>query len=306
MKRIVITGATSMIGSAIIRRALAQPLEVIYAVVRPNSNNLSHLPKDERIRIVECSVEHVSSLPELISEPCDTFYHIAWGLTGAKRNQDISGQAVNINYTVDAVKAAKALGCRRFIGAGSQAEYGHAPTSLISPATPTNPVQAYGIAKYAAGKLAEAEARLLGLNFFWVRIFSVYGPYDKPSTMISASLRKMRKAEHTSFTKGTQIWDYLYADDAGEAFVQIAKKAAGIKTYCLGSGNGMPLKDYITTMRDVVNPSLSIGLGEVPYANGVPLSICADISSLTEDTGWTPTTSFADGIRAMLSFMDEN
>ena len=61
----------------------------------------------------------------------DTFYHIAWGYTGAARNKSTRLQSKNIDYTLDAVEAAAKLGCKRFIGAGSQAEYGPLDREMI-------------------------------------------------------------------------------------------------------------------------------------------------------------------------------
>ncbi len=300
MKKIIVTGATSMIGSAIIRAALTRPIETIYAVVRPQSRRLHQLPTDERIKVIECAVEDIQRLPDLIPDACDTFYHIAWGLTGSARNQNILAQTANIDYTILAVQAAKKLGCQRFIGAGSQAEYGYPVSLPMAPASPANPVQAYGIAKYAAGKLASQEASRLEMDFFWVRIFSVYGPFDKPTTMIASTIQRMKAGEATAFTKGEQIWDYLYEDDAARAFILIGEKSVGNRIYCLGSGQGRPLRDYITTMKDVINPALSVSFGSIPYPKNGPLSICADISSLTQDTGWKPTVSFREGILRML------
>lgn len=302
MKKMILTGATSMIGSAIIRRSLAHSVDKIYAVVRPNSKNMDHVPKDSRIEIVECSVDRLFELPEKIRDTADVFYHIAWGLTGKKRNQDLTAQAENITYTIDAVKAAKALGCKKFIGAGSQAEYGNTHLSIIHPDTPVNPVQPYGIAKYAAGKLGKAEADLLGIPFIWVRIFSVYGPYEKKTTMISTALAQMLRGESPAFTDATQTWDFLYADDAGEAFYRLGELVDQSEVYCLGSGDGKMLRDYILQMRDAVAPGLPVRFGEIPYGPGGSLNICADIRSLTKDTGWKPQTSFPEGIRKTLSF----
>lgn len=84
----------------------------------------------------------------------DTFYHIAWGYTGAARNKSTRLQSKNIDYTLDAVEAAAKLGCKRFIGAGSQAEYGPLDREMIGPDAPEHPTTPYGVSKLAAGKLS--------------------------------------------------------------------------------------------------------------------------------------------------------
>lgn len=302
MSAIVVTGATSMIGSAIIRSALRKGTSKIYAVVRPGSTKMSHLPKDDRVISIPCDTSRLSDLPSLIESPCDTFYSVAWSLTGTRRNDDLRAQTDNIRYTLDAVEAACALGCRLFIGAGSQAEFGPCSHLPMGPQSPVNPVQPYGIAKYAAGRMAILRAEQLSMQAIWVRIFSVYGPYEKPTTMISSSLQKMARGEICSFTEGKQIWDFLYADDAGDAFTALGEHAGSSKIYCLGSGEGKPLREYILAMRDAVNPDLPVRFGNIPYGLSGPLDICADITALTEDTGWKPSTPFREGIRRTLLY----
>lgn len=302
MENIVITGATSMIGISIIESCLKRDIKKIFAVVRPNTKNLYRLPKDERINVVECDASAYHTLPSLINEKCDVFFHIGWSVTGKERNKDVKGQSCNITYTIDAVHAAKELGCLKFLGAGSQAEYGKLDIDMISPSTFPHHIscQPYGIAKYTAGILARKECDNLGLSCFWVRIFSVYGKYDLPTTMISNAIREMKAGKKMSFTEGKQRWDYLFSSDAGEAFYLIAEKSISSKTYCLGSGKARPLKEYITTIRDIVNPEAEIGLGEIPYTENTVMNICADISELTKDTGWKPKIPFEDGIRIIL------
>ena len=296
MKNIVITGASSMIGTAIAEACLQEDTGRIYCVVRQGCQKLYRLPDNDRIRIIFCDADAYGQLPALIPEPCEVFYHIAWSVTGSARNQNLKGQAANIGYTLDAVEAAAALGCRSFIGAGSQAEYGRLDLDRISPDSPVHPEQAYGIAKYAAGRLAAQAAEAHGMDWHWVRIFSVYGGYDKPGTMIASAIRKMLAGEHVAFTAGEQRWDYLYSGDAGRAFYLIGSRAAGSGIYCLGSGSARPLKEYIGILAEKLGTSQLAGIGERPYGRGAVMNLCADISALTADTGWQPGISFEDGI----------
>jgi nucleoside-diphosphate-sugar epimerase len=303
MNKIIVTGATSMIGVSIIETCLMENASKIYAVVRPATNKLERLPKDSRISVIECASEDYDNLPGLIEDCCDVFYHVAWSATGEDRNHDILGQEKNIEYTLHALNAAKQLKCIKFIGAGSQAEYGRLNLDKIKESSPVNPVQPYGIAKYAAGKLAAEQAKKMGMDFIWVRIFSVYGKYDRPTTMIADTIKKLLLDEHTSFTAAEQRWDYLYSSDAGRAFYLIGEKSTGNKVYCLGSGLAYPLKDYIKTIGNIVNPGSSLGIGEIPYPDGTVMNLCADISSLEKDTGWYPIVSFEDGVKEIMDYM---
>lgn len=304
---IVVTGATSMLGVATIEQILQnEPDGRIIAVVREKSGNLSRLPHDTRIHIVECNAGEYRKLPELIQEKCGLFYHFAWLATGKGRNKSILDQSKNIMVCLEALTVAHELGCKKFIGAGSQAEYGLLDLDKITPASPVNPIQPYGIAKYAAGKLSLKLAEQLDMDCLWVRVFSIYGPNDKKTTLVNTAVEGLLNSRRVSFTPAEQRWDYLYCDDAGRAFYLIGKKSEGRKVYCLGSGEARPLKEYILEMQQIINPDCPVGIGDVPYPENCVMNICADISDIQTDTGWKPEVSFEDGIKSIVKTkMDE-
>lgn len=302
-KNAVVTGATGMLALALIRKLTAEGYH-IYAVVRPASKRLSNIPKADNITVVECDINSISSLPYMIDEKCHAFYHFAWDATyGAARN-DMGAQISNISATVKAVEVAHKLGCEVFLGAGSQAEYGRC-TDTIRPDTPTFPENGYGMAKLCAGQMSRAMCTQLGMKHVWCRIFSTYGPYDGAQTMVMSGILKMLAGERPSYTKGEQQWDYLYCDDAAEAFYLAAEKGIHGKVYCVGGGKTRLLKDYILAIRDAVDPTLEVGIGEVPYFENQVMYLCADISELQKDTGFKVKYSFEEGIKATVAHVRE-
>ena len=290
-----------MIGTALINECIKKGIEV-YAVLRASSGKKMRLPESEKLHMVDCSLEELETLPQKIMEKCDIFYHIAWGNTGENRNSSTELQSRNIAYTLAAVKAAYALGCRRFIGAGSQAEYGPMDVDKISPDSPVNPTTPYGAAKLASGQLARMLCKELGMECIWPRIFSVYGIYEKETTMVASGLRKMLAGEKTSFTPALQRWDYLFSADAGRAYYLIGEKGKDGAVYCVGSGKAAPLKDYIEIMAELTGAE-ETGIGVRPYPVGAVMNLCADISSLTADTGFVPEYTFREGIRETITWL---
>lgn len=290
-----------MIGVALIEECLRHDIE-IYAVVRSSSGKAGRLPLSDKIHLTYCSLEDLSDLPGRIPGGCDTFYHIAWGNTGEARNKSTELQSRNIFYTLQAVRAAAELGCRRFIGAGSQAEYGPMDVEKISPDSPVNPSTPYGASKLAAGHLAGMLCRELGMECIWPRIFSVYGKYEKETTMVASGLRKMLAGQPTEFTPAMQRWDYLYSKDAGRAFYLIGEKGKGGSVYCVGSGQARPLKEYIEEMAALTGAGKP-GIGAKPYPPGAVMNLCADIGTLTGDTGFIPEYTFEQGIRETIEWI---
>lgn len=295
----VITGPTGAIGIALCNLLCAHGVKV-YAVCRPSSKRGENLPN--AVTKIECDLSALSSLPEKISSPVDAFFHFGWANTVGSGRNDMYSQNENVRYTLDAIHAAKALGCKVFLGAGSQAEYGRVQTT-IQPGTPCFPENGYGMAKLCAGQMGKVECEKSDMDFIWTRILSVYGPYDGENSMISTVIRKLLSGEKPSLTEGTQMWDYLFSEDAARAFYLLAKSGVSQKTYVVASGESMPLRRYVEILRDQIHPGLPLGFGEIENKN--PVTLTADISALTEDTGFLPETDFCTGIRKTIESQKE-
>lgn len=299
LKNIILTGATSMIGVALINECIKANIKVT-ALVRKNSKNLFRIPKNNLIKIIECDLNELSTLN--LNETYDVFYHFGWEFTYHQKRNDMESQKINIKYSLDAVDLAKRLDCKKFIGAGSQAEYG-LKSEKISPTTPCNPIIAYGKIKYEVSKLTLKKCEEYDIIHVWVRIFSIYGIYENENTMISQTIKKMLKGEIPSFTPSEQEWDYLFSEDAGRAFYLVGLNTNRNTIYCLGSGKTKKLKEYIQIIRESINPNSQVKIGALPYSENQIMYLCADISDLAKDTGFIPKYSFEEGIAITINFL---
>ena len=298
MKKVVITGPTGCIGAALSRALLADGCEV-YAVCRPNSPNIRLLPVHSSIHVVESDIKDLSLLESRLGGGFDTFFHLAWsGTFGADRN-DAQRQLNNVKYTLDAVKLAKDIGCRMFIGAGSQAEYGHFDRPADDTLVP-KPFTFYGAAKLSAGQMSRVRADQIGIAHAWVRIFSIYGPGDDKNTLVHFLIRELLADRSPALTAGEQTWDYLYSDDAAKALAAVAESGKDGSVYNLGSGEQRVLKEYISVIRDIVSPKTVLRLGDRPYGQDQVMYLSADIKKLTKDTGFVPKTTFEEGVKQTL------
>lgn len=304
MPNVIVTGATSMIGVSLIEAALSDStVEKILAVVRPGSKKINRLPSDCRIEIIEVDLNDYKKLKKYTGY--ETFYHLAWSRTETYNEscEDMLLKCKSIEGTLEAVEVAHAIGCKKFVWAGGQSEYGIVNDDYMRPDTPCDPVRADGIMHYATGKLVRLLCNRYKMPFILVRIFSIYGKYDRPNSMITSTVKKMLDGEACQFTPAEQIWDYLNATDMGSAFYLAGKKAEEDKIYCVGSGDARPLKEFIKVIRNVVNPDLELKFGELPYPTNPIMRLCPDISAIKNDTGWKPTVSFEEGIKEIVEYM---
>ena len=298
IQKIIVTGATGAVGSAVVRRAVYKGMDVT-CIVHHGSKRLGNLPQSDKVHIVECNLQDYRTLS--LDGQYDAFIHLSWEKTIGASRDDAEVQTRNIQYTLDAVQLAHRCGCSVFVGAGSQAEYGVQSVDL-TPDLPVKPESGYGIAKYAAGKLSAMLCKNLGMRQCWVRILSVYGPNDGENSLISYLIREFKAGKAPELTKCEQMWDYLYADDAADAILAVSEKGVDGKAYPLGSGYGHRLSDYVEDVKKLINSSLEVRYGAKDYYPHQPMHMVADIKDLTEDTGWEPRYTFNKGLKILLSW----
>lgn len=298
MKRAIITGATGAIGTALVKELIDNNIEVLI-LMNPESGRKNNIISNPLVSVLECGMDDYAKVQNKTGKKYDVLFHFAWAGTNGNGRNDMYLQNRNVKYALDAVGMAKRFGCVKFVGAGSQAEYGRVE-GMLKPETPTMPEMGYGYAKLCAGQMTREYANQLGLEHVWVRILSVYGPYDGKQSLVMSVINKLREGEAPLCTKGEQLWDYLFSGDAAKAFRLIGDKGVDGKIYVLGSGKARPLRQYIEEIQQEVNPNCEIKLGGVPYAEKQVMYLCADITELTKDTGWQSETRFVDGIKYIL------
>jgi len=302
MKQVFVTGATGPLGIALVKY-LAELDVMVTAIVHPGSKRIADVPTSDRIGIIECDLSALALLGTQLPHTYETFFHLGWDATESRESRnDPTIHASNILYALDAVKLSHALGCKTFVGAGSQSELVRTE-GLLPTGTPASAEESYGIAKYAAGRLSQRLCEQYGMRHCWARIVSIYGPAERETTALMYCIHALLKGEKPSLTRGEQVWDYLYSVDCAKALYLIAEKGRHGTAYPVGSGRARRLKEYFECTRDCIDPSLPLGLGEKEYPPGQIMRLCADVGTLTEDTGFVPEYSFEEGIRETIEWV---
>jgi len=300
VNRVFITGASGFIGASVARR-LAEEGVPTAVLLRPMSNpwRLGDTVRD--LTVIEGAFHEPAGYAAALADFApDTVIHLAWHGVGRGHRDDPAHVRINVVGTVDLFHAAVQAGARSFITAGSQAEYGIS-SRRIDEGHPTQPITLYGAAKLATLTLLEQLSAVHAVRLAWLRVFSVYGPGDDEGTLISSLIRSLLAGERPAVTSGAQTWDYLHVDDAAAAFLAVARSgAAGV--FNVGAGVAQPLHDTIVLVRDLIDPALEIGFGEVPLGPSAVMRLEPDVGRLRHATSWAPRIKLEDGLRTTIAW----
>lgn len=295
----VITGASGFIGSATVLDLLKSGHNVT-VLLRSGSNPYRLEAFKTLNRIVYTNLVDQRTVAELKSHRPDVFIHCGWhGVSSADRNQAFQ-LTDNIQIAIDSVKLAAAVDCVRWVGLGSQAEYG-SHNRKIDENAHLEPTTLYGKAKLATGIACQALCDALGISSAWLRIFSTYGPGDSPSWFLQYALREFQAGRAPELTLCTQRWDYLHVADAARAITAVANATSVKGNFNLGSGKALPLKYWLELLRQELGCSVEPKYGVVPFRSDQTMHLEADISRLSSATGWTPIISPAEGVKTLIA-----
>lgn len=302
MKKVIISGANGFVGGALVRELLGYDYEV-YALDRQDC--FGNLPLCERVHFVPCDLAEMATLKDkLPRQSYDIFFHLAWVGSAGPDRADTELQLQNAQWTVDSLRVAKELGCKRFLCAGSIMEH---ETSAAAYTQGNRPGMGYiyGGGKLIAHVMCMSVAAQIGIELVWPEITNAYGPGERSPRLVNTTIQKCLRGETPQFTAGTQNYDFVYIDDVARAFRLIGEKGKPFHEYLIGSSTARPLKEFLLEMQSAIAPELKFHFGDIPFT-GIDLPLSKFDCSRTEaDTGFRATVSFGEGCKRTMEWWKE-
>lgn len=295
-KSAIITGATGFIGSWLTKELLKNGYEVTLLVRNKDKIN------DEitsRCLVIDDEV----ILLEWDKKNYDLFYHLAWNGVSSEQKNDCLLQIDNILLAVNAMKLARKLNVKKFIVSGTVAEYVFCDDIINCNARQT-PNDFYGAAKVSAHYFLDVLSRQIGQAYIYAVLPSTYGEGRQDNNIITYTIKTLLKNEKPIYGDLEQLWDFVYVSDVVRALRLLGEKGIAGKTYGIGSGSFMPLKYYIKSIRDIIDPDLPLGIGEKAELSKKTFSSCVDTYNIVKDVGFRPIVTFDEGIKRMIKFFE--
>lgn len=296
MKKVIVTGANGFIGSSLIKKLVANNVEVVAVDITFAGERL---PATDLITKVDSGID--TALAEKIPVgDYDAFYHLAWrGVNGAEK-ADPTVQLANIQMTVDCANVCKQIGVKKMLCAGTVAE--NAIYSLPN-LKQTSGGMMYGVAKHACQLIVEDYCKNIGLPFVWMQFSNIYGVGNKTGNLVSYTLGELMAGKEAAFGPALQPYDFIYVDDLIEAVYRLGANDTKKAFYYIGSGSPRILKEYLLRIGELAGNVNKVGIGIRPD-DGIRYSM--DMFSnkdLVEAVGEYVSTNFDNGINKTIVWL---
>jgi UDP-glucose 4-epimerase len=290
-QRVLVTGGTGFIGSHLTRRLVHEGAKV--SILTRHESGTSRIEDVlGEVEIHEVDIRNFGAVNAAIEtlRPRVVFHLAAAGVTEPFLSTNLALR-VNVDGTINVIRASATAGAERIIHTGTAYEYGdQAASKQIDPISP------YAAAKAAAWAFSQMYFRTMGWPIICLRLFQVYGP-GQAGTLIPSAIQAALKGHPFPTTAGEQTRDWIYVDDVVDAYLNAAL-AEGIEgeTFDIGTGVGTSVREVVEFVFEQF-PGASPLIGGIDYRPGEVWSLVADTEKARSQLGWQARVKLKDGLR---------
>ena len=304
-RRILLTGGTGFIGANLVHRLVAEG-DQVSLLTRQCSNRTRLRCLEHRIQVIEADILDPGAVQYAVDqiEP-EVVYHLASTpfnppTIGAQTHMEVIAMG-----TLNLVNAVVSRPGVRVIYTGSAAEYGSG--SRLREDSPLMPGTVVGAAKATASILMQTYARLHQVETVVLRLFTPYGPWERPGRLIPHTILSALSEQDVRLSSGQQQRDYVYVDDVIEALLVAATKTVSAgDTFNICSGQGTPIREVVERALGLMGNPVKALVGALPTRPDEIWESSGDNAAAWRILGWQPRTSLEDGLRKAIAWFTEH
>jgi len=261
-KRILITGISGFLGSQIAKHLILQG-HVLIATKR-TCTILSRC-EDYADKITWIKINEANWQSKILEFNPEIIIHTAWSGVSSTDRDDWDVQLSNIEFTLKLLQIAKQCKLKKFIGFGSQAEYGNF-SCIVDENYPLNPNSAYGSSKIAISQIIKNYCSINEINWYWFRLFSFFGELESNNWFIPTLIDRILSIQKMDMTPGEQKYAYMYVGDLAKTIGKIVEIDINPGIYNISSSKAISLLDLTNKILEIIKPKESkINFGAIPY-----------------------------------------
>ena len=311
-ERILVTGAAGFIGSTLVDRLLSEGREVVGLDVfddfypeEEKLRNLEAAGAHASFRLVRADIRDAARVGKLFAE-CrfDGVVHLA-ALAGVRPSLERPAvyADVNVNGTTVVFEQAVRHGARRVIFASSSSVYGERSDGPFRETDPVErPISPYAATKRAGELIAHSFHHAHGIGVTCARIFTAYGPRQRPDLAIRKFAARMLRDEAIPvFGDGSAVRDFTFVQDLVRGLVSALDTDLGFAILNFGGGRTVSVLEVVRTLERRLD--LQARIDWLPRQTGDVSRTWADISQARAALAYAPAMPFEDGIACFVEWL---
>ena len=311
-QRVLVTGAAGFIGSTLVDRLLAEGCQVVgldsfdpYYAEEEKRRNLAGALASPAFQLVRGDIRDAAAVERLFAEGrFGRVVHLA-ALAGVRPSLERPAEYadVNVGGTAVLLEAAVRHGKPGFVFASSSSVYGERSDGPFRESDPVErPVSPYAATKRAGELVAHTFHHAHGLPVTCARLFTAYGPRQRPDLAIRKFAERMLAGTPIPvFGDGSSLRDFTFVDDVVEGLLRALSTDLGFAILNFGAGRKASVLEVIELLERALGLSAEVEWLP-PQVGDVPRT-WADISAACEALGYAPRTPLEEGILRFVEWL---
>ncbi len=301
----LVTGGAGFIGSHVVDALVARgdTVTVLDDLSSGKLENLKNHKGSGAFQFVRGDIRDTKAVGKALSD-ADAVIHEAAivSVPLSVKNPELT-HSVNVEGTLNLLKASSDRGVRRFIFASSCAVYGEQKKLPISEDAPSRPLSPYAASKLAAEQNCLAFRDLGGLEAVCLRYFNVYGPRQIPGEYAGVMIKFLERIRASQppiiYGDGKQTRDFVHVQDVVEAtLLALERDSATGEIINIGTGRGASINELCEIFLKAAGKIRIKPVHEAPRAGDIRHS-WADIGKAKRLLGFRPGVPLEEGIRRL-------
>src|SRR5436190_4417339 len=310
MPHVLVTGGAGFIASHLVdsllhdryRVTVIENFDPFYARSLKLANIARH--RDSAAwQLVEGDIRDAALLASL-PDDIDVIVHLA-AAAGVRPSiaDPVRYQEVNVGGTQNLLELARARGIRQFVFGSSSSVYCVNPRVPWSEDDHMLPISPYASTKISGELLGHVYAHLHGIRFIALRLFTVYGPRQRPDLAINKFTQLMLAGQPIPlFGDGSTRRDYTYVGDIVAGLrAAMGYDRSPFEIMNLGNNHAVSLMELVRELEGVLGVTAVID--RRPEQPGDVSQTWAKIDKARHLLGYEPATTFAEGLRHFAEWM---
>jgi len=310
--KVLVAGGAGFIGSHIVDRLLREDMEV-YALdnlYTGQMENIAHNKGNLNFHFVRGDVRN-RELVERVVKDVEVVFNQAAVVSVARSVEDpILANEVNVNGTLNLLKASLDSNVKRFVQASSASVYGDAKTLPLHEDLATQPISPYAVSELAAENYAKAFHRVYGVETVCLRYFNVYGPrqtYSPYSGVITIFVNKLSRNEPpTIYGNGEQTRDFVSVEDVTQAnMLATEKKRAVGEVFNIATGIATSINGLVKMLQNIMTKTDLKPIHEEARPGDIKHSY-ASVEKAEKMLGYEPRVPLSEGLAKLVAWYSEH
>ena len=312
MKKILVTGGYGFIGSNFARYMLkAYPeyhlINFDKLTYAGNRDNLADIERNPRYTFVKGDIADIEEVRGVMAG-VDEVVHFA---AESHVDRSIESPAIfietNVTGTSNLLECAMSAGVKKFVHVSTDEVYGSLPEGgYFTEQTPLSPNSPYSASKAGSDLLVRAYYETYKFPGVITRCSNNYGPYQFPEKLIPLMISNALEDKPLPvYGDGMNVRDWLYVEDHCRAIDAVLHKGKTGEVYNIGGSNEWHNIDLVKLLlKDLGKPESLIKF--VKDRLGHDRRYAIDSSKIQKELGWSPRTTFEDGIKKTIAWYRNN